>query len=170
MTAPDAPTTRPSDVDQRLARVTAGLCRDHPACAGSVRGVLAPLRDRLRRVHERGRPVDADAWATYRAELDRGLDELSLEVARAAQEPGRGPAVDDVLATAAARLELRAWELRLHTATGDDPRVAAAREQAATVRADLEQLAAAPGQAALHTRVEGDLAALSRAVEAAERS
>jgi hypothetical protein len=77
--------------------------------------------------------------------------------------------VDDVLATAAARLELRAWELRLHTASGDDPRVAAARELAATVRTEVEQLAASPGQAALRTRVGGDLAALSRAVEAAEQ-
>ena len=167
----DARTTRPAVVDQRLARVTAGLCRDHPACARSVRGVLAPLRDRLRRVHERGRPVDADAWATYRAELDRGLDELTLEIARAAQQPGRGAGgVDDVLATTAARLELRAWELRLHTVAGDDPRVAEARELAAGVDTALEQLAAAPGRTGLRGQVERDLAALREAVEHAERS
>ena len=165
----DAPAIRPAVVDQRLARVTAGLCRDHPTCARSVRGVLAPLRDRLRRVHERGRLVDADTWATYRAELDRGLDELSLEVARAAQEPGRGPGVDDVLAATAARLELRAWELRLHTVTGDDPRVAEARELAAGVDTALEQLTTTPGQTGLRGQVERDLAALREAVERAER-
>ena len=172
MTAPhtaDARTTRPAVVDQRLARVTAGLCRDHPACARSVRGVLAPLRDRLRRVHERGRPVDADVWAAYRADLDHGLDELTVEIARAAQQPGRGPGVDDVLATTAARLELRAWELRLHTVTGDDPQVAEARQLAATVAAAVDQLAATPGQPELRRQVERDLADLRRTVELAER-
>ena len=167
MTAPDAPTTRPSDVDQRLARVTAGLCRDHPACAGSVRGVLAPLRDRLRRVHERGRPVDAAAWATYRADLDRGLDELSLEVARAAEQPRTG--VDGVLAAAAARLELRAWQLRLHTADGTDPDVAAARALATDLEAALDRLAAAPAEVGLRARVQQHLEELRRAVQQAER-
>ena len=165
----DAPAIRPAVVDQRLARVTAGLCRDHPACARSVRAVLAPLRDRLRRVHERGRLVDADIWAAYRADLDRGLDELSTEIARAAQETGRGPGVDDVLAATAARLELRAWELRLHTVTGDDPRVAEARELAAGVHASLDQLAGTPGQVALRSQVDRDLEALRRAVERAEQ-
>jgi hypothetical protein len=165
----DARTTRPAAVDQRLARVTAGLCRDHPACAAAVRGVLAPLRDRLRRVHERSRPADPDVWAAYRADLDRGLDELTGEVARAAREPGRGPGVDDVLASTAARLELRAWELRLHTAGGEDPQVAEARQLVRAVDATLEQLATTPGRPALRTQLTQDLEALRRAVERAER-
>ncbi|MCZ2828503.1 hypothetical protein O2W14_06615 [Modestobacter sp. VKM Ac-2986] len=166
----DPPTLRPAVVDQRLARTTAGLCRDHPASAPAVRGVLAPLRDRLRRVHERCVQADADAWAAYRADLDRGLDELSVEVARAAQEPARGPAVDDVLTTAAARLELRAWELRLHTTGGPDALVAEARQLAAALRAGLDELAADPGSPALRARAEHDLETLRRAVERAGRS
>ncbi|QXG75545.1 hypothetical protein KUM42_17300 [Modestobacter sp. L9-4] len=165
----DAPTTRPSVVDQRLARVTAGLCRDHPASARAVRGVLAPLRDRLRRVHERCVQADADAWAAYRADLDRGLDELSVEVARAAREPGRASGVDDVLTATAARLEVRAWELRLHTADGDDARVAAARQLVRAVETSLEQLAATPARPALRAQLDHDLEALRRTVEVAER-
>ena len=163
----DPPAIRPAVVDQRLARATAGLCRDHPGCAQAVRGVLAPLRDRLRRVHERSRPTDAQAWAAYRADLDRGLDELSVEVARAAREPaGR---VDDVLARTAARLELRAWELRLHTAAGDDHRVTEARQLAATLDAGLDQLAATPARPGLRAGLERDLEALRRSVERAEQ-
>ena len=172
MTAPetaDAPAIRPAVVDQQLARVTAGLCRDHPACASTVRGVLAPLRDRLRRVHERSRPADAELWAAYRADLDRGLDELALEVARAASGPVRGPGVDDVLTTTAARLELRAWELRLDTAAGDDSRVAEARQLVRAVDAALDQLVATPGRPALRGQLAQDLEALRRSVERAER-
>ena len=161
------PATRPAVVDQRLAQATAGLCRDNPTVAPAVRGVLAPLRDRLRRVHERCVQADADSWSAYRADLDRGLDELSMEVARAAGPAG--PAVDDVLATAAARLELRAWELRLHTVGGPDPLVAEARQLAGTVTAGLAELAATPGRPGLRARVEQDLDALRRAVERAER-
>ncbi|MFQ1000834.1 hypothetical protein [Modestobacter sp. SSW1-42] len=173
MTAPDTadrPAIRPAVVDQRLARATAGLCRDHPASARAVRAVLAPLRDRLRRVHEHCVQADADAWAAYRADLDRGLDELSVEVARAAQQPGRGTGVDDVLAATAARLELRAWQLRLSTAGGPDPQVAGARQLAAAVDAGLDELAADPGRAGVRARVAHDLDELRRAVQRAGRN
>ncbi|PZA22818.1 hypothetical protein DMO24_03260 [Modestobacter versicolor] len=108
-TAPSPP-ARPASIDQRLARATATLCRDHPAHATTVRGVLAPLRDRLRRVHLDCQAAEAAAWAAYTADLDRGLDELAVEMARATQEPGGD--VDAVLRHTATVLEQRAVELR----------------------------------------------------------
>ena len=122
MTAParetaTAPAARPAEIDRRLARATAGLCRDHPRLAPAVRGVLAPLRDRLHRVHSSSQQADAPTWAVYTAELDRGVDELTVEIARAAERQATGAEVDDVLTGAAARLELRAWQLRLGTLT-----------------------------------------------------
>ncbi|WP_299956855.1 hypothetical protein [uncultured Modestobacter sp.] len=165
MTAPSTavpPTARPAAVDQRLARATAGLCRDHPHVAPAVRGVLAPLRDRVRRVHAQCQDAEAAAWAVYTADLDRGLDELSVEIGRAAQQPGR--AVDDALATAAVRLELRAWQLRLRTLRGEgqDAREA---EQLAD---QLDRRLAEPGDAT--TALADDLAALRQAVTAVERT
>ena len=114
-----APTLRPAEIDQRLARATAGLCRDHPRLAPAVRGVLAPLRDRLHRVHVGCQQADAGAWAAYTADLDRGIDELTVEIGRAAEQQRAGAEVDDVLAATAVRLELRALQLRLQTLTED---------------------------------------------------
>ena len=105
--APATAPARAAAVDQRLARATAALCRDHPAHAAVVRGVLAPLRDRVRRVHQECSAAEAPAWAAYTADLDRGLDELAVEMARAAAAD-----VPHVLTTAATALERRAEDLR----------------------------------------------------------
>lgn len=159
------PATRPALLDQRLARTTAGICRDHPALAHTVRGVLAPLRDRLRRVHLDCLQAEASAWAAYTADLDRGLDELSVEVARAAQRPGSTRDVEDVLSMAAARLELQAWRLRLDSPATGDTDTGQARLLADAVARDLAALEGeddpAPA-AALRARLDQDLAALRR--------
>ncbi|WP_369137361.1 hypothetical protein [Modestobacter versicolor] len=110
--APGTTASRPAVVDQQLARATAALCRDHPAHATTVRGVLAPLRDRLRRLHQDCQAADAAAWSAYTADLDRGLAELEIEVARAAERTG---GVEQVLGTAATQFERRAEELREET-------------------------------------------------------
>ncbi|WP_222193284.1 hypothetical protein [Modestobacter italicus] len=166
MTAPAPtfpPAARPAAVDQRLARATAGLCRDHPGAATAVRGVLAPLRDRLRRVHEQCQQAEAAAWAVYTADLDRGLDELSVEIGRAAERPGA--AVDEVLSTAAVRLELRAWQLRLRTLRGEGRDVQAAEQLADRLDQRLAQVTDTDAVAPLND----DLADLRRAVTDAER-
>ena len=147
----------PAHVDQRLARATAGLCRDHPALAATVRGVLAPLRDRLYRLHAACRQADDQAWAAYTADLDRGLDELSVEVQRAGTER----AADDVLTAAAARLELRAWQLRLDTLRAEGRDVATAQQVADSLTAAL-----AAGQP---VRPGPDLAALRQAGSTPDR-
>ena len=141
----------PALVDQRLARATAGLCRDQPAHAATVRGVLAPLRDRLYRVHAACRQAEAASWAAYTADLDRGLDELSVEMQRATTERG----ADDVLSAAAAQLELRAWQLRLDTLRAEGHDVTAAQQVADSVAAGR------PG---------AELTALRQAVETLHRS
>jgi len=151
--APEATTPAavlPALVDQRLARATAGLCRDHPALAPTVRGVLAPLRDRLYRLHATCRQAEVSTWAAYTADLDRGLDELAVEIQRAATDR----AADDVLSAAAAQLELRAWQLRLDTLRAEGRDVSAAQQVADSVAAGQ------PG---------ADLTALRRAVEVLDR-
>lgn len=156
------PTSRPAAVDQRLARATAELCRDHPGTAAAVRGVLAPLRDRLRRVHVQCQEAEAAAWAVYTADLDRGLDELSVEIGRAAERPGR--VVDEVLVTAAVRLELRALQLRLRTLRGEGREVREAEQLADS----LDQRLA--GSNDVTTALADDLTALRQAVTTVERA
>jgi len=138
-------------VEQRLGEATDGLCRDHPGRAPAVRGVLGPLRDRLHHVHAGCQAAGAVDWAAYSADLDRGLDELSVEIGRAAQQPDGGPTVDAVLHLSATRFELRAWQLKLAAlaAHGADDRQA--RQRAETLAADLAALQTSPrlGQARL---------------------
>ncbi|KGH48165.1 MULTISPECIES: hypothetical protein [Modestobacter] len=153
----------PATLDQRLARTTAGLCAAHPALAPVVRGVLAPLRDRLHRLHVRCQEADTAAWAAYTADLDRGLGELAVEMDRATQQAGSGPVVDDVLATAAARLELRAWQLRLSASGADDPDAERARALTVAAAGHLAELDAAPGRetaAVLRARLDQELTGL----------
>jgi len=175
MTAPASetaapPAALPALVDLRLARATAALCRDHPVLAPAVRGVLAPLRDRLYRLHVASRQAAAAAWAGYTADLDRGLDELSAEVARAAEQPGRGRGVDDVLSAAAARLELNGWELRLDALALEGRDVSGARQLADALAGRIRELTGSPGSAELRSQVVRELAGLRTAVPAAERN
>lgn len=169
MTAParetaTAPAARPAEIDRRLARATAGLCRDHPRLAPAVRGVLGPLRDRLHRVHSSCQQADAPTWAVYTAELDRGVDELTVEIARAAERQAAGAEVDDVLAGTAARLELRAWQLRLGTLTDAGADTAAAQELADALARRLAEQPTAP-----RAEVDAALGDLRTAVRRVER-
>jgi hypothetical protein len=53
--------------------------------------VFDELRERLRRAHGTCEQVDEEAWADYVTRLDRGLDELTVEVARSGELPARVP-------------------------------------------------------------------------------
>ncbi len=115
------------------------------------------LRTRLLRVHARCQAVDAASWAGYVADLDRGIDELHVELAMAAQRPVAGPTVDDVLLARTSALELDAWRLALDAgpdrpdgAPGPRPALAAAEAALARYR---QQLGAAdpPSRAELET-------------------
>ncbi|MDZ5446949.1 hypothetical protein U2F26_30215 [Micromonospora sp. 4G57] len=56
--------------------------------------------------------MDEQDWAGYVAGLDRGLDELNVEIGRAADRPETGPSVEDVLLTHTSALELTGWRMR----------------------------------------------------------
>jgi len=66
-------------------------------------------------------------------------------------------------------VELRTWEVQLHTAAGSDPQAAGARQPAAAVDAGLDDLAADPGRPGLRARVGQDLEAPRRGLERAGR-
>ncbi|MGY1857582.1 hypothetical protein [Modestobacter sp. SYSU DS0290] len=131
---------RASEVDAHLQTVTDRLCDGHPEVAGPVRTALGGLRDRLRRVHTQCGPTDATVWAAHRAELDRGLAELEVELDRATRhEPSGGPTLDALLFTTVSSLELRAWRLRLDTVGGAP---AAVHDLASTARREVDAVRA----------------------------
>ncbi|WP_425570869.1 hypothetical protein [Pseudonocardia adelaidensis] len=82
---------------------------------------------------DRCHQIDDEVWAAYSARLDRGLDELQVEMARAADHPDSGPSVDDVVFVRTARLQLDGVLVRLDVpgAAPDQARVRklAARNQ-----------------------------------------
>ena len=148
-------------IDQQVRTVTDRLCNRHPEIAGPVRGALDSARTRLRRAHARCGRADAAAWADHRADLDRGLAELDVELARVHEGAGRdGPSLDAVLLETTASMELRAWQLHLRTA--DD---ASGRYLAAGVEQNLHTLRAAagtPDDTPARALVEDSLEALRR--------
>ena len=117
-----------------MSNTAAELSARHPH--HGLHAALDELRTRLAEVHDRCHQVDDEAWAAYSTELDRGLDELQLEVARTAEHPDSGPSVDDVLFARTTRLELDGWLLRLEV-PGAAPDHARARELASVASREL---------------------------------
>ena len=156
-------------LDEHVRAAADRLCDRHPEMAGPVRSRLDALRGRIRLAHARCARVEAEAWAQHRAELDRGLAELDVELDRARQGgPAGGPSLDTVLLGTAASLELRAWRLYLDTTFAAD---APAHELAADVERNVSRLRAADrmadGAAAARMQVEESLEALRRKAEGA---
>jgi hypothetical protein len=123
----------------RLARVDDAVCAagDGVASGGSPRhAVFDELRGRLRRVHDACEQVDDRAWADYVTRLDRGLDELAVEVGRAGEPSAAGSAADAALYVHATRLEVDGWVLRLDHA----------RDGWSTGRDGVRELAARAGR------------------------
>jgi hypothetical protein len=109
---------RQDEVDRTVAGVGARL-GDHDHAG---RAALATLRTRLARAHSHCERVEDREWADYRARLDTGLAELTVERSRA-----DGTTADDptgALFPQLARLELDGWRLRL-AALADHPTTAA---------------------------------------------
>lgn len=149
------------EIGQRLGGAASELGDRHPAVADRVRTALEALDERLARAHARCDEVDDRDWATYLAGLDLGLDELALEVARAAELP-EAASVDDAVFAQTVRLELDAWVLRLDVAGRDAP--ADGRGLVAAVAAELADFRAAAqdGAAASRAGVEQAMDELRR--------
>jgi hypothetical protein len=153
---------RLAQVETSVAAAATDVGAEHPH--RGFRAVLDELGVRLARVHDRCHEVGEDAWAAYTARLDRGLDELQMELARAAEHPDSGPPGDDVLFARATRLELDGWLLRLDVpgAAADHAR---ARELASVASRELADYRASSSTAAGASRagVEQAMADLRRA-------
>jgi hypothetical protein len=127
----------PRSRDARLAEVdrivrAAGEGAPH----GALRATLDQLRHRLGRAHTACDQVEDRVWAEYVARLDRGLDELAIEVDRAASDADA--ATDVTLFVHATRLEIDGWMLRLDHARDGRDGSTAARDLAARASRDLE--------------------------------
>ena len=117
---PDASTSPVPE--QRVAdAVTAAAQRAsqrHPHLAGLLRDELDGLVRRLQDAVGGG-GSDAERWQAYVVQLDRGLDELQVELDRAVERSPAPEQVRPVLALRCRALELLAW--RWH-ARGSDGR------------------------------------------------
>jgi hypothetical protein len=153
---------RLAHVENAVASAGAEVGAEHPH--HGFRAVLDELGARLAQVHDRCHEVDDGAWAAYSARLDRGLDELQVELTRAAEHPDSGPSGDDVLFARTTRLELDGWLVRLDVpgAASDHPR---ARELASAASRELADYRASSSTAAGASRagVEHAMAALRHA-------
>jgi len=104
---------RSAEIRRRLLGTELAAGRQHPGYAAAVRHSFNRLRVGLERAHTRSEAVSDQAWAEYVAGLDRGLDELHQELARAAASQLSGPEVQQVLLVHASALELSGWRLRV---------------------------------------------------------
>jgi hypothetical protein len=128
---------RMADVSSRLADAERDAGERHVGFAAVIGHSLQRLRSRLEHVHERCDSVDDRDWAGYVSDLDRGLDELDLEIARAVERQGPGPTVEDVLTARTSALEIRAWRVRMAALRFSPVELARARVLVATGDTEL---------------------------------
>ncbi|OLT15101.1 hypothetical protein BJF78_16790 [Pseudonocardia sp. CNS-139] len=149
-------------VQQSVATAAAELGAEHPH--HGFRAALDDLGARLAHVHDRCSEVSDDAWAAYAARLDRGLDELQVELGRAAEHADSAPSADDVLFSRTTRLELDGWLVRLDV-PGAAPDHGRATELASAASRELADYRAAcsTGAGASRAAVEQAMADLRRA-------
>jgi hypothetical protein len=113
-------------VEQAVAAATQQVVHRHPALSDVVHVELNSLAHHLRRAVTGTSAMDAAAWSAYATELDRGLDELQVEIRRAAEWPSTADAqgpdpVEHVRTSVRSQsrsLELLAWRFSL-LARGD---------------------------------------------------
>jgi hypothetical protein len=98
------------------------------------------LLHRLRRVHDTCEHVDDEAWGAYVNRLDRGLDELAVELGRTSESPSAAPELEGMPYVHATRLEIDGWVLRLdHARDGSRAGQGAVREVTARAARNLDE-------------------------------
>lgn len=133
--APRLRASRLAHVDE-LFRTARAKAAGHPRHRDLFDGLL----HRLRRVHDTCEQVDDEAWGAYVTRLDRGLDELAVELGRAGEPPSAGPEPGDMPYVHATRLEIDGWVLRLdHARDESQAGRGAAREVAARAARNLDE-------------------------------
>ncbi|GAA1857849.1 hypothetical protein [Asanoa iriomotensis] len=103
---------RVAEVDRHLTGAEHAAVERHAALGDAIRHSFARLRDGLDHAHAGCDKVDDRAWADYVASVDRGLDEMAIEVTRATESPNSGATAPEVLTGHASALELSGWRLR----------------------------------------------------------
>ncbi|MEU8241110.1 hypothetical protein AB0C07_22940 [Actinoplanes missouriensis] len=104
---------RMAELDHRVAAAEQSAAARHAGLADAIRHPFQRLRSGLGQAHARCAAVDEKTWATYVADLDRGLGELQTEVDRAAERVGE-PGVAQVLDRHVTALELAGWRLQVN--------------------------------------------------------
>ncbi len=141
---------RADEIHRRLVDFETAAGERHPHHADAVRLALGHLRARLQRVHQTSAAADDRAWADYVADLDRGLDALHLDIGRAAEQPEKGPGVEEVLLMHTSALELTGWRMRFalpDAAAGEvRSRIDAAEEELSRYRAACAGESTAPAE------------------------
>lgn len=166
---------RLADVDRAVNQVAETVVGGHPYAADQIRAALAALRSRLVHVHGACQEVAADTWSTYVAELDSGLDQLHIELARTADRPDSTATVEELLFTRCTQLELDGWRLRfdvqrLQTTIGPaaaQAELADLTTEAAQALAQYEQTADGGAGGATRSEVEKAMDRIRGAVPSA---
>jgi len=135
---PRSRASRLNEVDDLVRSAREAVAPDHPY-RSALHDALDGLRGRLRLAHAGCERVDDDAWADHVTRLDRGLDELAIEMRRVAEPSPVGQAVDEAIYIRATHLEIDSWMLRLDHARGESD-AHAARELAAEANRNLAGL------------------------------
>ena len=104
---------RIADVSRRVSAAEDSAVHRHAVHADAIRRTLTTLRGGLHQAHAQCASVQDQDWAAYVSDLDRGLAELDVELARAADRPNGDRDVDDVLVVHSTALELAGWRLRV---------------------------------------------------------
>nr|WP_221374598.1 hypothetical protein [Actinoplanes polyasparticus] len=143
-------TTRNEDLHRRLSGAEQAAAERHADYAEAIRASFDRLRKGLESAHA-GHQVADQEWAAYVAGLDRGLDELHLELAHAADLP----AATGKLLVHASRLELAGWRLRFSVPGADASDYDGVRERLAAAETEVDSFAAGGSSAPqVHRRID----------------
>ena len=115
-TSPAVPAAVPvpgQQVSEALDAAAQRISQRHPRFSDVLHAELSGLGRRLRHALGDGAAPGAGGWQAYVVQLDRGLDELQVEIGRVAE---RSPDADERVRSAVAlrcrALELLAWSRR----------------------------------------------------------
>lgn len=124
-----------------------------PAHGGDLHALVNHLHEALGHAHRHSDEVDDRAWADYMDRLDRGVDELHVELARVAEHPAEPPTVPDIAFARASRLELDGWRMRFDV-HGRRPDLLHRSEQEISSFAERAKVSAEPPREAVRQALD----------------
>ncbi|MBL7259898.1 hypothetical protein [Paractinoplanes lichenicola] len=127
---------RVSDIRRRVTFAEQDAAARHAGFAEAIHQSFDQLRVGLERAHATCGRVDETDWASYVTGLDRGLDELQLELTHAADVP----TAEGRLLVKASKLELAGWRLRFSLPGAGDAE--GVRERLSAAESEVDAYAA----------------------------